>query len=120
VEMPVAPLMPSAASSAARSLSKVPLRASARRKTCGVGGGTAGDAVALRAERGPGTEPEEPGIGVSGCDGGVGEPTRGVAAVPGVGVTSAAPARGDGFAGALRAADAFSEAGDPVRAGTDA
>jgi hypothetical protein len=112
--------MPSAVSSAARSLSKVPLRASARRETCGVGGGTAGGAVAARGERGRGSESGEPGVGVSGCDGGVDEATRGVAAVPGVGVTSAVPARGDGIAGGRMVADASSEAGDLVRAGTEA
>jgi hypothetical protein len=120
VEMPAAPLMPSAASSAARSLSKVPLRASARRETCDVGSGTAGGAVAAGAERGRGTEPEEPGTGVSGCSGGVGVVVRRVGAVPRARVRSAMPARGDGIAGELRVADASSEAGDAVRAGTGA
>jgi hypothetical protein len=88
----VVPPMPSAASSAARSLSKVPLRASAQRETCDVGSGTAGGAVAARGERGRGIERDEPGVGVSGGSG--------VSVV------------------VRRVADASSEAGDALRAGT--
>jgi hypothetical protein len=85
-----------------------------------VGGGAAGDPAAVGGERGGGTGRDEPGVGVNGCGGGVDKAVRGVAAVPRAKVASAVPAPGDGVAGERMVEDASSEAGDPVRAGTEA
>jgi hypothetical protein len=91
-----------------------------RRETCGGGGGAAGDPAAVGGERGGGTGRDEPGVGVNGCGGGVDKAVRGVAAVPRAKVASGVPARDDAIAGELMAAHPSSEAGDPVRAGTEA